>query len=160
MACGTPADLKRRSVFNYNKVLLFNYDVQCRRPFRSYFRNQFSGKDINPNWFTGPLTPSNRQEVLSLRPLGGGNYSVFAKIEIGTGTKRRDEIEENLNFKYQEMIDRDIPIDEAYNEMVSSRPSKILSGWTYEAKPKPLRSSRTAGEFRETEVSLVTTYNV
>lgn len=36
--------------------------------------------------------------------------------------------------------------------MVTGRPSKILSGWTYESQPKPLRSSRRAGEFCETEV--------
>lgn len=39
--------------------------------------------------------------------------------------------------------------------MVLARPSKILSGWSYESKPKPLRSSRTAGEFCETEVTLL-----
>ena len=84
MACGTAADLKKRSIFNYHKVLLFNYDVQCRKPFRSYNRSIFSNKDINPNWFTGPLTPASRLKVLSLRPLGGGRFSVFSKIEIGT----------------------------------------------------------------------------
>ena len=36
--------------------------------------------------------------------------------------------------------------------MISARPSKVLSGWTYESKPKPLRSPRTAGEYRETDV--------
>lgn len=36
--------------------------------------------------------------------------------------------------------------------MVSGRPSKVLSGWTYESQPKPLRSPRTAGDFCETEV--------
>ena len=36
--------------------------------------------------------------------------------------------------------------------MVISKPSKVLSGWSYESKPRPLRSSRTAGEFCETEV--------
>lgn len=49
-------------------------------------------------------------------------------------------------------MDQDFRIDEAYGFMVSGRPSKILSGWTYESKPKPLRSSRKAGEFLETEV--------
>lgn len=52
-------------------------------------------------------------------------------------------------------MDQDITIEEAYHHMVSSRPSKILSSWTYESKPKPLRSSRMAGEFQETEVSYV-----
>lgn len=36
--------------------------------------------------------------------------------------------------------------------MVTGRPSKVLSGWSYESEPKPLRSSRTAGTFCETEV--------
>ena len=49
-------------------------------------------------------------------------------------------------------MDQEFPIDEAYGHMVLARPSKILSGWTYESKPKPLRSSRTAGDFLETEV--------
>ena len=76
-------DPKRRSVFTYHKVLLFNYDVQCKKPFNSYLRSQFSDEDIDPTWFTGPLSPSSRKKVLSLGPLGGGRYSVFGKIEIG-----------------------------------------------------------------------------
>lgn len=51
------------------------------------------------------------------------------------------------------MLDQEFRIEEGYNLMVSGRPSKILSGWSYECQPKPLRSSRTAGEFCETEVS-------
>lgn len=76
-------DLKKKSVFTYHRVLLFNYDVQCRRPFCSYNRSMFSDNEIDPTWFTGPLTPLNRKEVLSLVALGGGRFSVFAKIEIG-----------------------------------------------------------------------------
>ena len=49
-------------------------------------------------------------------------------------------------------MDQEFRKDEAYGHMVSGRPSKILSGWTYESAPKPLRSARTAGEFCETEV--------
>lgn len=80
----------------------------------------------------------------------------------GTCNKRRDSIEENLNELFQEFLDQEFPIDEAYSHMVLARPSKILSGWSYESKPKPLRSSRTAGEFCETEVSIIyfkPTYN-
>ena len=50
-------------------------------------------------------------------------------------------------------MDQEFRITEAYSLMVDAKPSKILSGWTYESQPKPLRSSRMAGEFRETEVS-------
>lgn len=82
MACAYP-DLKKRSFFTYNKVLLFNYDVQCRSPFASYNKNMFSAEEIPPFWFTGPLTHANRRKVLSLPALGGGRFSVFAKIEIG-----------------------------------------------------------------------------
>lgn len=76
-------DLKKRSLFTYHRVILFNYDVQCRLPFSSYNRNIFAEEDINPNWFTGPLTVKNRKQVLPMRCLGGGRFSVFAKIEIG-----------------------------------------------------------------------------
>ena len=72
---------------------------------------------------------------------------------LGTCSKRRETIEANLNETWQEFIDQEFRIDEAYGHMVTSKPSKILSGWTYEAQPKPLRSSRTAGNFEETEVS-------
>ena len=76
-------DLKKRSVFNYHRVILFNHDVQCKRPFVSYNRNMFSPEDIDPGWFTGPLTPTNRRKILPMRALGGGRFSVFAKIELG-----------------------------------------------------------------------------
>lgn len=155
MACGTQADLKKRSVFTYQRVLLFNYDVQCRKPYKSYIRSMFSDKDIDPRWFTGPLTHANRKKVIPLCPLGGGRFGIFAKIEIGTCPKRREKIEEDLNCTFQKFLDQDYTIEEAYKEMVAGKPSKVLSGWTYEAKPKPLRSSRTAGEFQETEVCMV-----
>ena len=153
MVCGSQADLRKRSFFTYQRVLLFNYDVQCRKPFRSYARSSFSDEDINPLWFTGPLTPTNRKKVFPLFPLGGGRFSVFAKIEIGTCAQRRARIEESLNSSFQEFMDQEFRVDEAYRIMVDAKPSKILSGWSYEAQPKPLRSSRMAGEFRETEVS-------
>lgn len=74
---------------------------------------------------------------------------------LGTCPKRRDEIERKLNETFQEFMDQDFDIEEAFGLMVCARPSKILSGWTYEAEPKPLRSSRTAGEFQETEVNFI-----
>lgn len=83
MACGTAADMRKRSFFTYQRVLIFNYDVQCRKPFRSYNRTVFPDEDIDPTWFTGPLTRSNRKKVISLSALGGGKFSVFGKIEIG-----------------------------------------------------------------------------
>lgn len=76
-------DPKKKSIFTYHKVLIFNYDVQCRKPFHSYARSEFSEEDIDPSWFTGPLTPANRRKILPLKPLGGGSFSVFAKIELG-----------------------------------------------------------------------------
>ena len=83
MASGTAADLRKRSIFTYNRVLVFNYDVQCRKPFRSYNRSSFSEEDIDPSWFTGPLTRFNRKLVMPLSELGGGRFSIFAKIEAG-----------------------------------------------------------------------------
>lgn len=80
---GACLDVKRRSIFNYHRVLLFNYDVQAKKHFSSYNRNMFSEQDIPKTWFTGPLTPANRGKILSLGPLGGGRFSVFAKIELG-----------------------------------------------------------------------------
>ena len=76
-------DLTKKSIFTYHRVILFNHDVQCRKPFASYNRNMFSDEDIPSSWFTGPLTPTNRKKVLSLGPLGGGRFSVYGKIEIG-----------------------------------------------------------------------------
>lgn len=84
-------DLKKRSIFTYHKVLLFNHNVQCRRPFISYNRGLFSNEEIPPTWFTGPLTPANRNKVLSLSELGGGRFSVFAKIEIGKCKEKKLE---------------------------------------------------------------------
>lgn len=147
-------NLKKKSVFTYHRVLLFNYDVQCKKPFSSYNKSIFTAEEIPQSWFTGPLTPQNRRKILSLSSLGGGRFSIFSKIEIGTCNQRRQMIEDDLNETFQEFLDQEFRIDEAYDNMVSSRPGKILSGWTYEAHPKPLRSSRTAGEFCETEVSL------
>lgn len=80
-------DPKKKSIFTYHKVLLFNYDVQAKKPFISYNRNLFSEDDIPASWFTGPLTPANRREVLPMKPLGGGRFSVFAKVEIGNFLK-------------------------------------------------------------------------
>ena len=82
MMASAYVDPKKRSVFTYHRVLLFNYNVQCKNPFASYNKNMFSEEEIPQSWFTGPLTPSNRRKKLSLSSLGGGRFSVFAKIEI------------------------------------------------------------------------------
>lgn len=82
-------------------------------------------------------------------------FNLFIHVHLnvlGTCSKRRDAIEKDLNALFQEFMDQEFRIDEAYGHMISARPSKILSGWTYESKPKPLRSSRMAGEYRDTEV--------
>ena len=71
----------------------------------------------------------------------------------GTCNQRRENIEKSLNETFQEFMDQDFNIEEAYDLMVTAKPSKILSGWTYESIPKPLRSARTAGQFCETEVN-------
>lgn len=75
--------LKKKSIFTYHRVILFNYDVQCKKPFISYNRNIFTEDDIDPSWFSGPLTPTNRKKILPISSLGGGRFSVFCKIEIG-----------------------------------------------------------------------------
>lgn len=75
--------------------------------------------------------------------------NVFSK---GTCPKRRDAIEKELNETFQELMDQEYRVDEGYSTMVCAKPSKVLSGWSYEVQPKPLRSSRTAGELCETEV--------
>ena len=73
----------------------------------------------------------------------------------GTCAQRRESIEKELNILFQEFLDQEFPIAEGYGHMVTSKPSKILSGWSYQSQPKPLRSSRTAGEYRETDVRLI-----
>lgn len=78
--------------------------------------------------------------------------NVLLNLFLGTCNKRREDIEKDLNELFQEFMDQEFSIEEAYSHMICARPSKVLSGWTFESKPKPLRSSRTAGEFRETEV--------
>lgn len=50
-------------------------------------------------------------------------------------------------------MDQEFRVDEGYSFLVTGRPSKILSSWSYESIPKPLRSSRRAGEFRETDAA-------
>ena len=79
---------------------------------------------------------------------------IYIYIFKGTCPKRRDKIEQDLNESFQEMVDQDFNIVEAYSQMVAAKASKVLSGWTYECKPKPLRSSRTAGLYQETDVSI------
>ena len=43
----------------------------------------FSAGEIDSSWFTGPLTPTHRRKILPMIALGGGRFSVFAKIEAG-----------------------------------------------------------------------------
>lgn len=81
MASADP-ELSKKSIFTYHRVVLFNYNVQAKKPFASYNRSMF-GDEIPQSWFLGPLTPQNRRKILSLPALGGGRFSVFAKIELG-----------------------------------------------------------------------------
>lgn len=58
----------------------------------------FSEEEIPKSWYTGPLTPTNRRKIMALESLGGGRFSVFAKIEIGMSILSSKVLEFDLVF--------------------------------------------------------------
>lgn len=64
----------------------------------------------------------------------------------------RKEMVRDVNLIYQKHIHELSSQELAYTKMVESHPPRLLSGYTYEEFPKPLRSQRVAVPPIETDV--------
>ena len=64
----------------------------------------------------------------------------------------------SLNDEYCSYINNDLPIDEAYEKMVVSRPRRFLSKHDYNNNGAPLRSARCTVEPKDTDVSSIFQY--
>lgn len=59
---------------------------------------------------------------------------------------------QSLNAEYASLVKKDVSIDEAYKQMVSNRPRKLLSKHDYNNNGAPFRSARCAEEPKDTDV--------
>lgn len=72
---------------------------------------------------------------------------------IGTSALLRKQMIRELNMTYQTHILSVSKQNLAYKVMVDTYPARCLSGYTYEERPKPLRSKRIAVVPVQTDVS-------
>ena len=129
--------------------------------------------DFPVEWIKGPLKKAYRLKKLPINAFGGGQYSLFCKVQkgttfnifvtfmklikqffIGTSTKLRNAMVKDLYQIYEAHIHVLSKQDLAYSKMVDSLPPRFLSGFTYEASPQPLRSQRIATIPLETDVNV------
>lgn len=66
----------------------------------------------------------------------------------------RDRVINSLNAEYGDLVGQEKSIDEAYSQMVATRPRRVLSKHDYNNNGAPFRSARCAeNEPKDTDVS-------
>ena len=68
---------------DYNWVITFVWDTNQKNPFEVYQRCCFSGREIPIVWYEKILSKDCRYLKQKLSGLGGKEYSVFCKVELG-----------------------------------------------------------------------------
>ena len=67
------------------------------------------------------------------------SHCIFAKIERGVSRERSDKEIRRLNSVYQSIISHKKELDACLQHMITTESYRLLSKWTYELFPKPLR---------------------
>lgn len=68
--------------FQYGFIILFNWDVQIRKPFAVFQLNDFSTSEISNYWIDNKLEEKWRIKTLKpLQSLPDKKLSLFAKVE-------------------------------------------------------------------------------
>lgn len=70
------------SVVEYFFLVTFNWDLMVGEPFQLNVLEVIS--DFPEAWIKGPLSKINRQQKVSIKAFGGGQYSLFCKVQKGT----------------------------------------------------------------------------
>ena len=83
----------RRSEVQYAWIILFHYSIHDFCPFSIIPLAYFLGSDFPWNAVEGILNPEFRMERRTLSKLSGGDYTIFAKVEVG-----KQLFKKNLTF--------------------------------------------------------------
>lgn len=77
------AVLKARK-YNYDGIVLFNWDVDLDCPFSDFSLSMFTDTDLKSDWITKNLGNESRiLQMSNLSPFPGQKFSLFGKIEFG-----------------------------------------------------------------------------
>lgn len=71
----------KMSVVDYFFLVVFDWNLMVGNPFQMYVWESI--KDFPEEWIKGTLTMINRQKKIAIASFGGGNYSLFCKVEKG-----------------------------------------------------------------------------
>lgn len=69
------------SVVEYFFLVTFNWDLMVGNPFQINVREVLT--EFPDEWIKGALVKSNRVEKIKINSFGGGQYSLFCKVEKG-----------------------------------------------------------------------------
>lgn len=69
------------SVVEYFFLVTFNWDLMVGNPFEINVAEVVN--DFPESWIKGPLTRMNRQRKITVIAFGGGQYSLFCKVQKG-----------------------------------------------------------------------------
>lgn len=166
----------KQSVVEYFFLVTFNWDLMVANPFQLNVCEKII--EFPEAWIKGPLNKENRLLKQPINALGGGQHSLFCKVQkgisiyryiysyfnsncnkdtsiLGTSCKLRNDMIRNLNLVYEKHIQAFSKQDMAYRKMVDTHPPRFLSGYTYGEDPQPLRSQRIAVLPIETDVNYI-----
>lgn len=75
------SDVSKVSVVEYFFAVTFNWNLFVGHPFQMNVLEKIT--DFPDHWIKGPLRNAHRLEKLPVRAFGGGQFSLFCKVEKG-----------------------------------------------------------------------------
>lgn len=83
----------------YMKVILFQWDINKKRPFDIFPLSMFTTNEIKDKWMESILDQNSRIRTLPmLRSLPGKTFSLFAKIERGKKLLKSTALLQQIHF--------------------------------------------------------------
>lgn len=133
------------SCTRYLWVIVFIWKVNEEFPFCIVPLHMFDATSFPMQFISGPLNDSNRLKEVALRNLSENKYSVFCKIEEGVSTARRESVLQTLNEQFNIIVQNaDKTMAEIYHHLIKHYSYRLLSGFSYELCPQPIRGKRGA----------------
>lgn len=130
---------------NYLWIILFKFDVDVESPFICFTLDHFKGTDFPWHLINGHLGLSDRLKPRILSGLPGAKYAVFAKVESGISTRRRNEAISRLNSLYVDVVPAKKTIQKCLKYLCEKESYRMLKDWSYENSLDPLQSESDDG---------------
>ena len=144
------------SHIEYAWAILFDNDKDAEKPFLIVPLKIFENTDFPFKAVEGIMSPGFRAKVWTFSNFPGRQFRIFAKIERGTSSARRQKELDRLNVEFQTMARLKISQTHLVEFFIEAENYRMLSTQQYSWQESPLRSARLS----EKEVIVLLNYSL